>query len=367
MTGYIVIQWLNSLMPKLVLQYSMMTNKVLIVILNLNHWRDVVECMQSVLKSDYKNYEFYLVENSDKNKKDEVAQMKKHAATLPHVAKLDIQEHNTGFAGGVNLGISYALEHDFDAVALLNSDATVEKTWLKNLVTAMNKTDAGAVTGLMLDEKGEKIVNSGDIYTKWGVPEQRDEGRLPAQAAKSGYVFGATGGATLYKTELFRKVGLFDEKIFAYNEDIDMSWRAQLAGFKVYYEKSAVVYHEGGTSTNSAFKTRQVFANLPIVMWKNVPREMLWSVAWRFFLAYMMFFGFKITRGEGWPALKGIGRSWRFLPHALHERRKIMRRFRAEFKNKSERRQRLKEINNLVKPQLPFRQIQRLKKFLGRK
>ncbi|MCL2037472.1 glycosyltransferase family 2 protein [Candidatus Saccharibacteria bacterium] len=337
--------------------------KVLIVILNYNAWRDTAECLESLAKSTYKNFEVYIVENSDRDQKKQIVALKKIIPDFPKTVTLDVQPINTGFTGGVNIGISYALKNNFDAAVLLNPDATVEKTWLKNLVTAVKKTGADAATGLMLDEKGEKVVNTGDIYTGWGVPEQRDEGLPVEKASKSGWVFGATGGATLYKTDFFRTVGMFDEKFFAYNEDVDISWRGQLLGKKFYYEQSAVVLHRGGVSSSSAFKTRQVFANLPVVMWKNVPREMYWSVNWRFLLAYMLFFGFKLTRGEGWAALKGIGRSIRLLPHSLRERRRIMRQFRDGFPDKAVRRKRLNEIDKLINPKLPFRQVQRLKKF----
>lgn len=333
------------------------------MVLNYNGWRDTAKCLRSVAKLDYKDYQVYLVDNSDRNKEEEIAKLKEILTKIPHlsIVKFDIQTKNTGFAGGVNLGITYALENNFDAVALLNSDACVEKTWLSRLVRAMKYADA--TTGLMVDETGEKIINSGDVYTRWGVPEQRDEGLSRECASESGEVFGATGGAVLYSTKIFREIGLFDEKLFAYNEDVDIAWRARLAGYKFYYEKSAIVYHKGGNSSSSAFKTRQVFANLPVVMWKNVPGVMLWPVLWRFFLAYLMFFGFKIIRGEGWPALCGIIRSWRLWPHALYERRKIMCGFRAKFPNKKSRRAQLEIIKKLIKPELPFKNIQRLKKF----
>ncbi len=339
--------------------------KVLIVIINYNAWRDTAECLASLGKSTYKDFEVYIVENSDKNQKKQAAELKKILADFPRPTHLDIQEKNTGFAGGANVGISYALKEKFDGVALLNPDATVEKTWLAQLVKSMKKTGAGAVTGLMLDEKGENIVNTGDIYTRWGVPEQRDENLTCEKASESGEVFGATGGATLYKTDFFRKVGLFDEKLFAYDEDIDVAWRGQLLGQKFYYERSAVVFHRGGVSSSSAFKTRQVFANLPVVMWKNVPREMLFPTVWRFSLAYLMFFGFKLTSGEGWAALKGIGRALKMWPHSWRERRKIMRQFAAQFPDKISRAKRLNEIKKLINPRLPFRQIQRLKKFFS--
>lgn len=78
-------------------------------------------------------------------------------------------------------------------------------------------------------------------YSTWGIPSLRVEKLPKKDALESGLVFGGTGGATLYKTEVFKKIGLFDEDFFAYSEDVDIDWRMQLAGYKVWYEKSAVV------------------------------------------------------------------------------------------------------------------------------
>lgn len=342
--------------------------KVLVVVLNYNGADETAACLAALAKQTYRDLQLYLVENSTHDKPHQIKILRdsiaKHKLT---VAQFDIQKHNTGFAGGVNLGIKYAMQHDFEAVALLNSDAIADKNWLKELAATLAKSGADAATGLMLERDGKTIINTADTYSLWGIPEQRDEGKPRNQSSAPGHVFGATGGATLYKTTIFRKIGLFDEKLFAYDEDIDLAWRANLAGFNFYYNDKAIVFHAGGTSSNSAFKTRQVFANLPVVVMKDIPRELIWRVWPRFILAYLMFFGYKLSKGDGWSALRGIGRSIRFWPHSLSERRRVQQLFHKKFSTRTRRQRQLHKIYELLDPSLPFKQIQRVKRFFSRK
>lgn len=341
----------------------MFSMKILVVVLNYNGAEETSACLDALSHQTMKS-DLYLVENSDQDKQNQIKILQEAISRnkLP-LAKLDIQQKNTGFAGGVNLGIAYALREKYDAVALLNSDAIPDKNWLKYL--SRNLANWDAVTGLMVDSLGNKIINTGDIYTMWGVPEQRDEGLEISRKSSSGEVFGATGGAVIYKTEIFREIGLFDEKLFAYDEDVDIAWRARLAGFRFYYDSEAIVMHEGGTSSSSAFKTRQVFANLPVVAMKNIPSPMIFAILPRFVLAYLMFFVYKITKLEMWSALCGIGRSIRFWPHNLYERHKVMTIFREKFSDKPSQKKQLRTIKSLINPRLPFKQIQRLKNLLS--
>ena len=327
---------------------------VLVVVLNYKGWQDSIKCAESLKKQTYDNFNIYLIENHSQDESEE--KLKLFVEGDKQII-FDVQPTNTGFTGGVNIGIQYAIDNNFDAVALFNNDAQADKNWLKNLVGAMKKTDASVVTGLLLSEDGKNIDDAGDVYTMWGVPELRAEKKPVDEAPKSGYVFGATGGATLYKTDLFREIGLFDETFFAYNEDVDISWRTQLTGHKVYYEKSARAYHKHSATSSKipGFTTTQVFQNLPLVYWKNVPARLLWPIGWRFLLAYNMFFVWKISQGGFVASVKGIWRSWKLLPHALRERRKIQ-------KSKVVDTAYLKTI---IWPNLPMKSFNRIRKLFG--
>lgn len=333
----------------------MSSNKsVLVVVLNYNGWKDTEKCMRTLLKSDYKNFKVLLIDNGSND--DSVKILSKIKSP-----KLEFwqEPENLGFAGGVNVGIRKAIEEKFEYVALLNNDAQVEKDWIKNLVGILDtKKDVGIATGLLLDASGTKIDDAGDEYTTWGIPSLRAEGLPKKDAPESGYVFGATGGATLYRVSLFKKIGLFDDVFFAYDEDVDIDWRAQLAGYKIWYEKSAVAYHKHSATSKKmpGFTTRQVFKNLPLVVYKNVPGRLFLPIWLKFCLAYWMFFGFKLIKGEAWPALKGIGKSITLIPHALRERRKIQKTRKVE----------IKYINSILTHAMPYNSIKRVKKFFKR-
>ena len=327
---------------------------VLVVVLNYKGWQDTIACLASLDKQTHRDFDIYLIENNSGDKSAE--KLEPIAKNNPKII-FDKQPTNTGFTGGVNIGIRYAIDNNYDYVALFNNDAQADKNWLKNLVRSAKKTGASATTGLLLSEDGKTIDDAGDAYTMWGVPELIAEHKPADEAPDSGYVFGATGGATLYKTTLFKEIGLFDEKMFAYNEDVDISWRAQLAGHKVYYEKSAVAYHKHSATSSKipGFTTTQVFQNMPLVYWKNVPRQLLWPIGWRFTIAYSMFMFWKTTQGAFVPMTKGVWRSWKLLPYALRERRKIQKSRVVE----------ISYIKSIIWPNLPIKSFNRIRKLLG--
>jgi GT2 family glycosyltransferase len=256
--------------------------------------------------------------------------------TFPSVILLP-QLINLGFAGGVNVGIRYALDHNFLYIGLFNSDAVAATDWVANLLEVLTSDKTvGIATGLLLHGDGKTIDSTGDWYSLWGLPFPRGRGEATLTADQGGPVFSASGGASLYRAELFKTIGLFDETFFAYYEDVDISFRAQLSGYIVRYNPSAVAYHERGSasvrmgvtkSTNvtkvSGFTVFQTFKNLPILFYKNVPGGLMPIICPRFILAYFLMLGNAIKNGNGLPALNGFIRSLSLLPHAFRERKKI--------------------------------------------
>ncbi len=294
---------------------------VLFVVLNYKGWQETLTCIDAVLAQSYKDLQVLLIENGSG---DESLEKLKKYKTMDRVIFQE-NEKNLGFSGGVNQGIRYAIEHEYPYLVLLNNDAVPTKTWLEKLMGAMNKQDVSVVTGLLLSGDGKKIEHTGDGYSYWGLPFplQRDE---PVENAHdSGLVFGGTAGASLYKTELFKDIGLFDETFFAYFEDTDVSLRTQLAGHKAYYEKSAVAYHDHGTTSSKipGFTVYQTFKNLPLVYWKNTPLKLLFPIGWRFFACYWLMYIRAILRGQFVIATKGLLMSLYLFPHALRQRIRI--------------------------------------------
>lgn len=282
------------------------TNRVAVVVLNYKGIDDTIECIDSLSKQAYNNTTIVAVENGshDGSAKKFKDLEKKYGDKLVAL----YNDKNLGFTGGVNTGIRWAINNNYDYVALFNNDATADKDWLKSLVETAVEKKTGLTTGLLLREDSKTIDSTGDWYSKWGLPFPRNRGDNTDKAPKAGYVFGATGGATLYSIPMLRHIGLFDEDFFAYYEDNDVSFRAQLAGYKVYYEPKAKAYHKLSQTSNrmpSGFAVYQTFKNLPLTYVKNVPLGLLLPVGIRFYPAYWLMLGNAIKNGTGIPALKG--------------------------------------------------------------
>jgi GT2 family glycosyltransferase len=302
-------------------------NRVAVVVLNYRGIEDTVNCLSSLAKQTFKDFTIVAVENgSGDNSAEEFKKLEKqYGDKLVTI----YNKSNLGFAGGVNCGIRWALERDYDGVALFNNDATAEPDWLEQLVKTSEKEKAGITTGLLLHGDGQTIDSTGDWYSKWGLPFPRNRNDKTEKAAKAGPVFSASGGASLYNAKLLRDIGLFDEDFFAYYEDTDVSFRAQLAGWKVIYNPNAIAYHQQGATSSRMpgdFAVYQTFKNLPLLFIKDVPGGLLFSIGIRLWFAYIMMLGHAIKKGRGGAALKGwlasIGLFW---TSALPQRFRIQR------------------------------------------
>ncbi len=300
-------------------------NRVAIVVLNWNGIEDTLLCLESLLSQSYKQFHIVVIDNGSIDNSKELLE----SYRTKHSDKIEVIYNpiNFGFAGGVNTGIEWALNEDFEYVALFNNDAIADKDWLKSLVEAARPKEVGITTGLLLHENGKTIDSSGDWLSSWGLAFPRNRGDNTAKAFKAGPVFGATGGASLYKTALFKDIGLFDEDFFAYYEDADISFRAQLAGWKVAYTPKAIAYHKQGATSRKipGFTTYHTFKNLPLLFLKDVPRGLLFSVGIRFYFAYWLILLNAIAKGNGIPAIKGAGMSFILGFKKLGERRAIQK------------------------------------------
>lgn len=334
-------------------------NRVAVVVLNWNGIADTLDCLASLQHQSYKNFTIVVIDNGSTDNSCKVLSeyQSRHSGNVDVV----YNPENFGFAGGVNTGIEWALNGDYEYVALFNNDATADKDWLTNLVTATQPKEIGISTGLLLHGDGKTIDSTGDWYSTWGLPFPRNRNDKTAEAYSSGLVFSASGGASLYKTAMLREIGLFDEDFFAYYEDTDISFRAQLAGWKVAYTNKAIAYHKQGATSKKipGFAVYQTFKNLPLLFIKNVPRGLLFSVGIRFYFAYVLMFFNAIAKGSGKPAVKGVWQSFILGFKKLSERREIQ----------SSKQVTTKYIKSMLWPDLPPDQtgIRKLRKiFTGK-
>lgn len=248
--------------------------KVYLVVLNWNG-KDIVEaCLDSLQNQSFKA-EIVVVDNGSIDGSDKTIESKYPSV---HLIKKD---KNYGFAGGVNIGISYSLGQGADAVALFNNDAVADKNWLEELVNALQgNPEVGIVTSKLMRSDKKHLDSTGDFYSIRGIPFPRGRNTIDdGQFEKEELVFGASGGASLYRAALLKDIGLFDERFFAYYEDVDMSFRTQLAGWKVLYAPSAVAYHEVSATSSrlgnfAHFHSNKNFYFLYI---KNMPTKLFFK------------------------------------------------------------------------------------------
>lgn len=306
-------------------------SKLAVVIPNWNGEDIIRQCLDSLLAQTVP-CTVIVVDNGSTDSSVKI--INKHYPTVTLLA----QSKNLGFAGGVNVGIEYAIDHGFDYVGLLNNDAVANKKWLEYLLNAIKRPrlHLGAVMATVKNMDKKTLDGTGEVYTSWGIhyPRGRNE-EAKGQYDDSTVIFGASGNASLYNIAALKDVGLFDKDFFAYYEDVDLSWRMQLRGWQVRYVPESVVYHNTSTTSTKlkGFATYQTMKNIPWVVWKNIPLSILWRVLPRFAVVYAAFFASATAKGNFFAAFRGFLVSLLLLPKKLFQRIRIQWRRIATIKN----------------------------------
>ena len=238
------------------------------------------------------------------------------------------QSTNLGFAGGVNVGIHHALAYDADYIALFNNDAVAQPGWLTGLVAeAEAHEEAGIVTGRLLNHDGTAIDSTGECYSRWGYPFPRGRGE-PNEASRyadAEEVFAATGGATVYRASMLREIGLFDAAFFAYFEDVDLSFRAQLAGWRVRYTPAAVAWHHQGATSSRVpgFHRFHSVKNFVYLYTKNMPGPLWRRHLPRFLAGFAMMCAGTLRLGLPGSLAKALAHIAFSMPRLASDRRRV--------------------------------------------
>ncbi len=219
---------------------------IFIVVLNFNGKDTIASCLSSVYQSSYCNFEVVVVDN---NSTDGSFELVKNQFSRAHFIK---NAKNTGFACGNNVGIRFALEKFADYVLILNNDATLEKNTLARLInTSQEKTKGIIISPLILNKDGRSVWFAGGEINWFKMRTQH----LTKISSKKLYPTQyCTGCAMFISKEVFKKIGLFDERYFLYYEDADFSVRAKEAGFDLFISPSARVIHYEQSSIKNNLK-----------------------------------------------------------------------------------------------------------------
>jgi GT2 family glycosyltransferase len=240
-----------------------------LIIVNWNG-RDLLEdCLPSLENQTITAEEIIVVDNGSND--DSVEFLK---ISFPSV-KVVALDKNYGFAKANNIGIRLA---SGPRIALLNNDTVVDSKWLEELNHALdNHPEVGFCASKMLMYRDPNIIDSAGDMLGIAKAYKRGHGRPNGtEFNEPEYVFGACAGAAIYRSEMLNDIGLFDETFVTNLEDVDLSFRAQLVGYKCMYVPSAVVYHKvGETKRRIGWTDRLTQRNNKLMWLKNAPGWLL--------------------------------------------------------------------------------------------
>ena len=231
-------------------------------------------------------------------------------------------DQNYGFCKAVNIGIRKA---ETPYVFLLNNDTLVCKGAVEALLASLKKDRRiFSVEAKMIQYQDRtKIDSAGTFYNAFGWAYARGKDRPADQYRKRGPVFSACAGAAMYRREVFEEIGLFDEEHFAYLEDVDVGYRARIAGYRNVYEPMARIIHVGSAASGSRhneFKVRLSARNNLYLIYKNMPVLQILLNLPLLLAGFLVKYLFFLKKGLGAIYLKGLMEA----PKLMKKKKKVL-------------------------------------------
>lgn len=236
-----------------------------VIVPHYNGARFLPVCLNALRRQTYPRLEIILADNGSTD--DSVPLTRRD---FPEVKIIELGQ-NLGFAGAVNEAIRQA---SGPVIVLLNNDTEASPAWAQALVeTLLDHPEAGIVASkILLFDRRDILHSAGDGFGDNGLPVnrgvwQKDSGQFDRDIN----VFGGCGGAVAYRREMLEDIGLLDEDLFMYLEDVDLNWRAQLAGYRAVFAPRAVVYHRLSASGGGRIASFYTGRNTILVLAKDLP------------------------------------------------------------------------------------------------
>ncbi len=273
--------------------------KVSVIIPNWNGNELLKDCLRSLVGQSFKDFEIILVDNGSTD--DSVSFIENFFPDIK-IVKL---EKNFGFAKAINEGVKASAGK---YVIFLNNDTQADKDFVKHLILcADSHPEVISVNSKLLNFYDRKIIDGvGILINEAGQArsigwQEKDRGQFD----KEQYIFGATGGASLFKRKDFIKVGGFDDSYFMYSEEVDFSFRAQFLGYKSIYCSKAVVYHKHKASAKKRPQHIEYwqFRNMTQTIIKDFPAGVIFK-KWRWLKIILVHFNtifYQVKNGYLWP------------------------------------------------------------------
>lgn len=303
--------------------------RVSIIIPNWNGAHLLPACLKDLRTQTFTDFETLVVDNGSKD-----GSLKLLAEQFPEVRVL-LHAENLGFSAAINTGIAAGIG---EYVVALNNDTEIDPGWLAALVETMDRhPEAGLATSKILDFRNRDIIDTvGDGYSLTGLSYKIGSRCKDHELHSEPFdVFGASACAAIYRRSMLDDIGVFDVHFFAYMEDVDLSIRARLAGYRCLSVPAAKIYHMGSASTGgtaSAFSVRLTTRNILAIIVKDIPLTMLPQVLAKTVVLQMGAL-FQCLFMKRYPWLRrnlkayaqGLGEAIFNLPVMIRQRREVQR------------------------------------------
>lgn len=276
--------------------------QVTVIIPNYNGKIHLNQCLEEVYRNTTIEMDVIVVDNGSND--DSIRQAR---ALYPQVKYVELDQ-NYGFSKAVNVGIELT---ETPYVFLLNNDAFIKKGCIERLLKTIkkNKQIFSVEAKILQYQEPDKIDSAGTYYQALGWAFARGNGSEAEKYNQRAFTFASCGAAALYRKDILDIIGRFDEKYFAYLEDIDVGYRAKIAGYRNVYEPEAQVLHVGSATTGSKyndFKVQYSARNNMYLIYKNMPGlQILWNAP-LLIPGFMVKAAFFVRKGFGLQYLKGI-------------------------------------------------------------
>lgn len=238
-----------------------------VIIPNYNGKKFLEECLKALSNQSYTAYEVIFVDNASEDGSVQFIE-----DNYPDIEIIK-NNKNTGFSYAVNQGIRKARG---EYIVLLNNDTVPNKDWLEELIKCIKKDEKlfSVCSKMIQYNDPQKIDDAGDEYNVLGWAWKRGDGEAVDRYNITKEVFSSCAGAAVYRKKILDEIGGFDESFFAYMEDVDISYRAKIFGYKNKYCAEAGILHVGSGTSGSkynSFKIRLAARNNIFVAYKNMP------------------------------------------------------------------------------------------------
>jgi GT2 family glycosyltransferase len=288
-----------------------------VVIPNQNGAAFLEKCLRSLQAQTFENMEIVIVDNASQDESIEIVPIMAPKAVLLRESK------NLGFAGGVNAGIRSS--HG-QWIAVLNNDTELQSDWLAECAHAIqNHPDAAFFACKILDfADRDRLYSAGDCYLRGGIGYRRGQEMIDREDfQKECEIFSASGCAAVYRRQVLEEIGGFDERFFAYLEDVDLGLRLQTAGYRGYYAPRAVVYHHGAATSGGEFSPLTVrlrTRNSLLLLLKDTPVPILLRCLPMIILTQISWLMRVTAHKRILSYIRGLGGAFLLLPAMMGER-----------------------------------------------